>query len=243
MEKNIFDSWLVNKLIAHRGLHDSENPENSLGAYKRAIEKNYAIEIDVRMISDGTVIVFHDEDLKRVCGKDKYVSTLTKDELSDCHLEGTEYTITTFEEVLKLVDGKVPLLVEIKAESKIGKLEQATYDLLKNYNGEYAVQSFNPFSLEWFKKNAPDVWRGQLSCYFKKENLAWWKKSLLKKLRLNKVSCPNFISYRIEDLPNRFVKRCKALPLLVWVVKNQQQYIKAVQICDNVIFEDFEPKI
>ncbi len=241
---DIFNSWLVKDYIAHRGFHDASNPENSLGAFVRAIDEGYAIEIDVQQIADGTVIVFHDYSLSRMTGKDGYTKNLLKSELSDYKLSKTEFCIPTLTEVLQLVDGQVPLLIEIKNEGKVGDLEKATYNLLKNYNGEYAVQSFNPYSLEWFKINAPKVLRGQLSSYFKGAHLSFIKKFALKRMLLNKrVSCPNFISYNVQNLPNIYVKRYKKLPLLAWCVRSQTEYMNAVKYCDNIIFENFEPKI
>ena len=243
MEENIFDSWLCNQYIAHRGFHDEQNPENSLGAYEKAIQNGYAIELDVRLISDGTVIVLHDDSLNRVCGKDKYASQLRKEDLPSCKLFGTEYTIPSFEEVLKFVDGRTPLLIEIKQLEKIGELEKKVYELLKNYKGKFAIQSFNPFTLQWFKNHAPEIWRGQLSCFFKGEKMSIVKKGLLKRLSLNKIGEPHFISYHAEDLPNKWVKKHENLPILAWTVNSQQKYLRAVQFSDNIIFEDFVPKI
>ncbi|MEG1500094.1 MAG: glycerophosphodiester phosphodiesterase family protein [Clostridia bacterium] len=240
---DIFKSWLVEKYIAHRGLHSSEVAENSLTAFSLAIEKNYPIEIDVQLISDGTVVVFHDEILSRSTGKDGYLKNLTKKELKKTFLKGTKDTIHTFEEVLKLVDGKIPLLIEIKNTQKVGELEAKVLDLLKNYKGEFAIQSFNPYVLMWFKQNAPEILRGQLSCSFKGEKMAFFKKFVLKRMLLNKSSKPNFISYCGQDLPNRFVKRYNKIPLLAWTIRSQEDYMKVVKYCDNIIFEDFEPTI
>ena len=240
----IFNSWIVKDYIAHRGFHNAENPENSLGAFKNAIEVGYAIELDVQQIADGTVIVFHDYTLSRMTNKDGYTKNLLKSELQEYRLSNTQFFIPTLQQVLDLVEGQVPLLIEIKNEGKVGELEKATLELLKNYNGEYAIQSFNPYSLEWFKKNAPGIWRGQLSSFFKGENLSFVKKFALKRMLLNKkISCPNFISYNVQNLPNRFVKRYKKIPLLAWCVRSQTEYLKAVRFCDNIIFENFEPKI
>lgn len=240
----IFNSWLVKDYIAHRGLHNKENPENSLGAFARAIDEGYAIELDVQQIADGTIIVFHDYSLARMTGKDGYTKNLLKSELCDFKLSGTDFCIPTLVEVLNFVDGQVPLLIEIKNEGKVGELEKNTYEILKNYGGQYAIQSFNPYSLEWFKLNAPSVLRGQLSSYFKNINLSFVKKYALKHMLLNKkISCPHFISYNVENLPNHIVKRFNKLPLLAWVVRSQTQYIKAVKYCDNIIFEGFDPKI
>lgn len=240
----IFNSWLVKDYIAHRGLHNAQNPENSIGAFVNAINNGYAIEIDVQQIADGTVIVFHDYSLSRMTGRDGYTKNLLQSELKEYKLNKTDFCIPTLKEVLDLVDGQVPLLIEIKNEGKVGELEKATYELLKNYSGDYAIQSFNPYSLEWFKKNAPNIWRGQLSSYFKGENLSFIKKFALKRMLLNKkVSCPNFISYNVDNLPNMYVKRYNKLPLLAWCVRSQTEYLKAVKHCDNIIFENFIPKI
>ena len=235
-------NFLLNKYIAHRGLHNKENPENTIGAYKRAIEQGYAIELDVQLLLDGTVVVIHDNSLNRLCGIDKYLSNCTYEEIKELKILDSEFGIPTLQEVLKFVDGKTQLLIEIKNTLKVGELESKTYDILKDYNGEYAIQSFNPFSLEWFKKNAPNVLRGQLSSFFKGENLSWYKKALLKRLKLNKISSPHFISYNAEDLPNKYVKRCN-LPVLAWTIKSQEEYMKVIKYCDNIIFENFEPSI
>lgn len=240
----IFKSWLVERCIAHRGLHTETLPENSIGAFENAIKNGYPIELDVHIISDGTIVVFHDETLSRITNKDGYVKNLTKNELKDYYLNNTKYTIPTFDEVLEVVKGQVPILIEIKNTGKVGDFESRLVKTLNSYNGEYAIQSFNPFVLEWFKKNAPNILRGQLSSFFKGEKLAFVKKFALKRLFFNKkIACPNFISYDAKNLPNRFVKKYKNLPLLAWTVRSQDEYLKIVKYCDNVIFENFEPKI
>ena len=241
---DLFKTWLVEYPIAHRGLHTDEMPENSLGAFQNAIDNGYPIELDVHLTCDGTVVVFHDDSLARVTNKDGYVKNLTKDTLKDYSLFGTKYTIPTFKEVLDLVAGQVPILIEVKNTGKVGELESALLKILKDYTGEYAIQSFNPYVLEWFKKNAPQIARGQLAGYFKGEKLSFIKKFALKRMLLNKkVSCPDFISYDARNVPNRFVKKYKKLPLLVWCVRSQDEYLKKVKYCDNIIFENFEPKI
>ncbi|MBE5746248.1 MAG: glycerophosphodiester phosphodiesterase [Clostridiales bacterium] len=235
-------NFLLDNYIAHRGFHNSENPENTIGAFNLAIEKGYAIELDVQLLKDGTVVVVHDNKLSRLCGVDKYISNCNLEDLQDLYVLNSSYQIPTLKQVLEFVDGKVPLLIEIKNTLKVGDLESKTYELLKDYTGNYAVQSFNPFSLEWFKKNAPNVLRGQLSSFFKGEDLSFIKKTLLKKLRLNKVSNPHFISYNAENLPNRYCNKCK-LPILAWTIRSQEEYLKVIKFVDNIIFEGFEPKI
>ncbi|MBQ7466863.1 MAG: glycerophosphodiester phosphodiesterase [Clostridia bacterium] len=241
---NIFDSWICNLPIAHRGLHDDEVPENSVKAFEKAIEKNYAIELDVRALADGTLVVFHDDTLGRLTGKDGYINNFTYDDVKDLTLLKSNEHIPTFKDVLKLIDGKVPILVEIKNAGKVS-FEKDVWKFLSKYKGEYAVQSFNPYSLEWFKINAPHVKRGQLASFFKgNKDISFTKRYVLKRMLLNKkVSEPHFISYQAENLPNKYVKKYSDLPLLAWVVKNQESYDKLKKCCDNIIFEGFDPEV
>lgn len=245
---NIFDSWLVNSYIAHRGLHNDKFPENSLSAFKNAIEHEYPIELDVRMLQDGTVVVFHDQKLSRMTSGDKYIDTLTKEDLDKYTLLNSEEKIPTFEEVLNLVNGQVPILVEVKNEGKVGELERNVYKLLSEYKGEFAIQSFNPYTVEWFKINAPHFTRGILSSYFKEGDeytpkISSLKKFVLKRMMLNKRCEPQFISYDTRNVPNKYIKMYKHLPILTWVVRSQQEYEKVIKYVDNIIFENFIPKI
>ncbi len=242
--ENIFNSWIVQTPIAHRGLHDKTAPENSLPAFAKAVELGYAIELDVHLLADDTVVVFHDESLARMTGNDGYIKYLNKEDLKMLHLSGSKECIPTLTEVLELVSGKVPILIEIKNPNKVGKLEQAVIDILKNYKGEFAVMSFNPYSVGYFKKHAPNIWRGQLSGSFKGQKMPFFQKYVLRHMLLNKkVSEPDFIAYEYTALPNPTVKKYKKLPLIVCAVPNQTEYMKIVKYCDNVIFEGFEPKI
>lgn len=241
---DLFNTWLVEKYIAHRGLHNDKLPENSLGAFENAAQNGYPIELDVHLLKDGEIAVFHDDSLARITGKDGYIGNLCKEDLKTYNLLGTEYTIPTFDEVLSLVAGRVPLLIEVKNPDKVGRLEELLYKKLKEYSGEYAIQSFNPFVLKWFKDNAPEVLRGQLSGYLKDSGLCFFKRFFLKRMSLNKkVSEPHFISYEAKTLPNRFVNRYKKLPLLAWTVDSQEEYMRVVKYCDNIIFQNFIPKI
>ena len=238
------NSWLLEQPFAHRGLHDKTSPENSLSAFSKAIEEGYAIELDVRMIADGTIIVFHDESLSRLTDNDGYVKFLNKTDLDLLTLKGSKEKIPTLEDVLSLVDGRVPLLIEIKNEGKVGEQEKKILEVLKGYKGKFAIQSFNPYVLEYFFKYAPDIPRGQLAGYFKGEKLSFFKKYALKRMLLNnKISHPDFISYEARHLPNRYVKKYKKLHLLAWTVRSESDYLKVVKYCDNVIFEGFEPVI
>ncbi len=237
----INESFLVNKFIAHRGLHTSELPENSLGAFENAIKNNVPFECDVQLLDDGTVVVFHDDKLGRMCGVDGYLKRVKKADLKKLKLNKTDYSIPTLSEVLKLVNGQVPILIELKnGDLKTGVLEEKVYELLKKYKGDYAIQSFNPFCVKWFKDYAPEVIRGQLSSFFKGEKLNGIKKSVLKRMKFNRISCPHFISYNINDLPNRFVKKYSDLPLLAWTIKTEEDFYKARSLGANAIFEGFD---
>lgn len=238
---NIFESWIVKQPIAHRGLHNEEFPELSLGSFKNAIDNGYAIEIDVRPLADGTIVVFHDDKLGRMTGADGYISQMKYEDIKDLHLAKTNERIPTLEETLKYVDGRTPLLIEIKNMNKVG-FEKNVWKLLSRYKGEYAVQSFNPYSLEWFKLNAPFVKRGQLASFFKNEDLNPIKKYALKRMLLNKkISEPHFIGYKTEDMPNRFVKKFSDLPVLAWVVRDDEEYDRIKNHVDNIIFENITP--
>ena len=239
---DIKKSWLFSRPIAHRGLHGIDAPENSLAAFGKAIEAGFPIEIDVRPIDDGTVVVFHDDKLTRMTDLDGYVCNMTKSDLEKVRLRNSDERIPTFKEVLEFVDGRTPLLIEIKNDSTVGQLERDTLELLSSYKGEYAVQSFNPYSMGFFKKNAPQIPRGQLSCFFDKKDLGFFKRFVLKRLKMNKVSSPDFISYNHANLPNKYVTKTK-LPTLAWTVRSNAEMEKCLPYCDNIIFENFIPVI
>ena len=236
-------SWVLSNPIAHRGLHNFEFPENSLPAFKNSVEHGFAIELDVRIIDDHTVIVFHDEKLDRMTRRDGYVSNLKTSDLNEIKLLKTEYGIPTFEQVLETVNGEVPLLIEIKKAEKSFALEEKVTDMLKSYTGDYAVQSFDPFSMQYFYKNAPQIMRGQLSSYFHHADLDVSRrdKKRLKKLKYNDVSHPDFIAYKISNLPNKYVTNT-GLPVLAWTLRSELEAQKAQKVCDNYIFEGFIPQ-
>ena len=235
--QNIYNTWLTNQPIAHRGIFDNETvAENSLTAFKACIEKGCPIEVDVRATKDKQIVVFHDDKMCRMTDIDGYVSHLTYDEIKDAKLLKTTDTIPTLTEVLALVNGSVPLLIEIK---NIGGLayEKELYEILKNYKGEYAIQAFSPLILEWFKLNAPSVKRGQLASFFRGEKgLNPITKYALKRLKLIKRSDPDFISYKLEDLPNKYVKKA-GLPVIAWTITSDEEVARAKVVADNYIFQ------
>lgn len=240
----LFKSWLVETPVAHRGFHNKDIPENSISAFKNAIAHGYVIELDVQMLSDGTVVVFHDESLSRMTGNDGYLRFLTKEDLPMLKLAGSKESIPTLEEALACINGQTPVIIEIKNNSKVGQLEQKVIDILSKYNGEFAVAAFNPLVLSYFKEHAPSILRGQLAGYLKNIKMKFLTRWGMKRMLLTKkMAAADFIMYEAKTLPNRFVKRFKKLPLLAWTVKSQEEYLRVVKYCDNIIFEGFEPKI
>jgi len=242
---NIFDSFITNTKIVYRGLHDNISPENSLSAIKKAMDKGFTIELDLRMLTDGTIVVFHDERLGRMTKTDGFLSNSSYEDIKDLNLLKSNEHIPTLTEVLKLVNGTVPLIFDIRNIDMIG-IEKNVWKILKPYKGEYAIQSVNPYTLEWFKCNAPAVKRGQLASFFKGEkgaNLSWSNRFKLKRLSLcNKVSEPNFISYDADDLPNRFIKRFPGLPILAWKVSDSETIDRVKNCTNNIVYDGVDPE-
>lgn len=236
--------FLKESLIAHRGCFDKERkiPENSIPAFEKAILGGYIIELDVHILKDESVIVFHDSDLKRMTGVNKKLKDVTYNEIKDLTLDNTKYRIPLLTETLELVNGVVPILIELKSDAKVGKLEEKLIEILKNYKGNYAIQTFSPFSLMWFKKNYPDVIRGQLACDFKKDKKSIIEKFVLKNLFFNFLTKPDFISYGIFSLPNKNVEKYRNTGLLVlgWTIKNIKDLKYAEKYCDNFICNNLD---
>jgi len=231
--------FLCKNLIAHRGFFDNKNniPENSILAFKRAIQNNYIIELDIHILKDNKIVVFHDDNLKRMTGVDKKIKDCSFDEIRNLKLLDSNEKIPLFSDVLKIIDGKVPILIELKYDVKTGILEKELLKELKNYNGKYALQCFNPASIYWFKKNAPQIVRGQLSCAFK--NKKFIKRYFMSNMIFNIFTKPDFISYDIKSIDKILHKKTKDIKILAWTVKNKKEYEKYVEICDNLICENF----
>lgn len=233
-------NWLSHTPIAHRGLHDEAAPENSLLAIDQAIAGGFAIEIDVHLSADQQVVVFHDSTLKRMTGLDGRLSDFTLTELQHINLVNSACHIPSLTQVLERINGQVPLLIEIKNKGQVGPLEQAIAAQLDNYTGEFALQSFNPYSMAWFAKHRPAWLRGQLSCDFRDEHdMAWLKKFLLRHLLMNHISQPHFIGYDVRCLPAWAVTRARKTgkTVLAWTINSATKQQHANQFADNIIFE------
>lgn len=233
--------WLTSQPIAHRGLHKGPTiPENSLAAFEAAIHHHHPIELDIQFMSDDNIAVFHDDNLERITGVKGKISEQTAETIKKLRLLDTNQFIPLLEDALSLIDGKVPILVEIKNTGSAGKFEQVLLKKLQFYRGELAIQSFNPYSLAWFVKNAPHITRGQLSTNFYNQPLPWYNQVLLTNLMFNWLSKPNFIAYDIRFLPNiptQIAKHIFSLPIIAWTIRSEAELTQSRQYADNVIFE------
>jgi glycerophosphoryl diester phosphodiesterase len=242
--------WLTKTPVAHRGLHDIAKgvPENSRLAFQKAIDGGYAIELDVRITGDGQPVVFHDAVLDRLCGKPGKVSEMTLAALKRETLLGTEETVPSFRDLLDLVQGRAPLLVELKKDNAepAGKLEEAVANMLRHYPGPVAVQSFSPRTVNWFKDNAPQFVRGQIACAMADmgKNLNWYQRIGLRWMLNNFYGEPAFLAYDVNDLPAPLTARYRArrLPVVSWTVRTPEQRARAAAHADNIIFEELSTK-
>lgn len=235
--------WLDELFIAHRGFFNEEAPENSIAAFKLAIERGYAIEFDVQLLKDDTLIVFHDKNLKRTTGLDKDITEVNYTDIMNLKLLNSNEKIPTLQEVLDLVNGQVPLMIEFKNQTSKTKLEELSYNLLKDYKGEYIVQSFNPLSLLWFKRNASEIVRGQLSCRYENSNFSRFGKFLLRNVVFNFITKPDYIIYDIKGLDSLIIKWLKLnkRPLYGYTSKSIESYKNSLEHGVRTCFEGFDP--
>ena len=236
---------------AHRGFHDKPRiPENSLPAFKRAVQCGFGAELDVHLMKDGHLAVIHDASLKRTAGADVLVEDLTAEELRQYTLEGTEYHIPLLEEVLPIFAGKAPLIVELKAErGNAEALAAVACKLLDKYKVDYCVESFDPRCLMWLWQNRPDVVRGQLSENFARhgdgKDLPGAVRWVLSNLLLNCRTRPAFIAYRFEDRDSLSLKLCRSLygaQEFSWTIRSREDMAAAEEAGALVIFERFDPR-
>lgn len=235
-----YDFWLLNRPIAHRGLWGNGLIENSLSAYKNAVDNGYPIEIDLYSSKDGTLFSFHDALLKRMTGAEGLIYEKTAQELKALHLLDSDEKIPTFDEVLSLVDGKVPLLIELKDQPDKSCVDKVV-ERLKDYKGEFAIQSFNPLYIKRVKQLAPEFIRGILATKTHSKLLPFIKRQVVKNMLLNFLIKPDFISYSFEDLPLK-KRKVKKTPLITWTITSKSDYEKIKPYVKNIIFENFIPE-
>ena len=234
-----------NRAFAHRGLHSADGavPENTLAAFRAAAEAGYGIELDVRLSRDGQVVVFHDDTLERLCGDARRVDAVDWAELRTLRPGGTEETIPLFSEVLEAIDGRVPLIVELKSGPRDRELCEKVCALLGAYRGDVCVESFHPLIVAWFRFHAPQYLRGQLAMQpeaFAKIGCSRVKSALLGNTLLNAVAGPEFIAYRLGPRPPlvKLAERFGALRV-GWTARDPAEG----EGQDAVIFEHCRPPV
>ncbi len=226
-------SFLTSSLIAHRGLHNDHIKENTLLAFEKAMKHKMIIELDIQLTKDNQIVVFHDQSLKRMMDINKKINNLTYKELNKI----ATYHIPTFEEVLKLVKGKVPLLIELKPYSKTNILEEKMCELMDNYQGSFAIQSFNPRIIYWFKKNKKDYIRGQLLTINYHYNFI--TNIIYNHMLFNYFTKPDFVSYNVKGLPNKIIAKTRKKDLIIgWTIRDKKELEKYEKYCDNFIVEN-----
>ena len=230
---------------AHRGLHDNESdaPENSMKAFAKAVEDGYGMEMDIQLTKDKIPVVFHDETLDRMCGVEGKVWEFTYEELQKLKLAKSEERIPKFEDVLALVDGKVPLIVEYKLDVPSTEVCEIADPMLQNYKGVYCIESFHPYAVKWYRDHRPEVIRGQLSQDFSKQEkykgkILYWA---LSNLLMNVLGRPDFIAYNHKDadmFSRKFCSFLGALPV-AYTIKSQEEYEKVKDQFELFIFDSF----
>lgn len=236
---------------AHRGLHQNKNisPENSMAAFKLAVDNDYGIEFDIQLTKDNVPVVFHDATLKRVCGINKKVKDYTYKQLKTINLYDSKEMIPHLKDVLDLVNGKVPLIVELKGESSDVTIAGIVASYLDKYDGLYCVESFNPFIILWYKRNRPKVIRGQLSTRFNSKGKVFKDKILdfiLENLLLNFMTKPDFIAYNYLDQDVLSFLLCKNLYrtfTVAYTIQTKASLKSNLNKFDLFIFDEFIPEV
>lgn len=235
----------MDRFYAHRGLHDSTAPENSLEAIGRAVDNHYGIEFDVQLSKDDVPVVIHDFSLERMCGIKRKVNELTFEEIRSLNLLDSDQKIPHLNEVLELVDGQVPLIIELKLSSNDTRICEVVAPILDEYKGVYCVESFNPVAVHWFRKNRSSVIRGQLSSNFLKEK----KKNkvlnfLLQNLMFNFMAKPDFIAFNhiyksmLSFKINHLIYK---IPTVAYTIQSKKELEDSKSSFDLFIFENFIP--
>ena len=232
---------------AHRGLHGNGVPENSMLAFRKALEGGYGIEFDVHLMKDGNLAIIHDSSLKRTAGADVLIEDLTTEDLEDYRLEGTDEKIPLFSELLDLYAGKAPLIIELKAHGNHAELTKAVCDAMASYKGVYCMESFDPRVVQWLRKNRPEIIRGQLAENFlkvKQNPLNILIKFIMTNHLMNFLTMPDFVAYKFADrntLGTRICRKFWKLQGVSWTIRTQEDYDTAIKEGWIPIFEYFTP--
>ena len=232
---------------AHRGLHGGSLPENSMAAFRAALEGGYGIELDLHLLKDGNLAVIHDSLLQRTTGAAGRIEDLTTADLKNYSLEGTAETIPTFRDVLELFGGKAPMIVELKpVGGNHAALAAEACRQLESYSGAYCIESFDPRCLFWLKKHRPQIIRGQLSMNFFRhpEGQPLPIQAALTCHLLNFLSRPDFIAYKYADRNRLGCFLCRKLwhiQGVSWTLRTPAEHEQAQKEGWLSIFEGFRP--
>ena len=238
---------LQNIKYAHRGLHGNGLPENSMAAFRAALDRGYGIELDIHLMKDGNLAVIHDSSLKRTAGADICIEDLTAEQLADYRLEGTDETIPLFRDVLELFQGKTPLIVELKEHGgNSAALCEAACKLLDQYRCTYCMESFDPRCILWLKRNRPEIIRGQLTeNYFRsKVKIPGVLKFVLTHQLGNFLSKPDFVAYGFhhrKTFSNWVCLKLWKMQGVTWTLRTQEEFDTAIAEGWLPIFEGFTP--
>lgn len=234
------------RTFAHRGLFSADQsvPENSIPAFQAAVRADYGVELDVQLTKDKQVVVFHDDTLLRACGVDARVDAYTFEELQAMPLFGTQEAIPLFTEVLRTIDGRIPMIVELKSGGDWKALCPKTLELLRAYSGDYCVESFHPLLVRWFYLHAPEILRGQLSeaARYSRKGMPLYQAVLMSRLFTNILTHPQFIAYRIgpKCLSVRLCEWMGAMRV-AWTAHPTDDHAQLTRKNDAIIFEHYLP--
>ncbi len=233
-------AWMTKRPIAHRGLHDGNKKvwENTLAAYSRAMDANYAIECDLHLTKDGVPVLFHDSELKRLTGEAGHVRERTARQMTALSIGGTDEKVVTLDQMLTHVAGKVPLVIELKGDVGYDDgLVAAVAKRLANYRGHAAIMSFDHHLIREFAKRAPDVPGGLTAEGLKDADIEAHFSMLAHGI--------SFVSYNVHHLPNRFISLVRQelhMPVITWTVRDAQMLAHTYAHADQATFELFNPE-
>ena len=230
--------------IAHRGWHNKYAPENSLEAFKQALEKNLAIEFDLQMTRDKQIVVFHDSNLKRMCGIAKNINSCSYEEIKRLKLKDTNETIPLLSDVLKLVGGSVLLDIEIKNTKHIFRVVDVVSNILNNYHGSYTIKSFNPLISYVYKKKNPNISCGVLVGDLKKTKVPRFFQNILLNINYLFLYKPDFIAYNVDLINDFIIVKLKKnnIPLHLYTIDTLAKLNKAQSISDILIIDNIKEK-
>ena len=232
---------------AHRGLHNKEKgvPENSLLAFDMACRGGFGMELDLQLTQDGQIVIHHDRNISRTCGVDRNIDEMTYEELSGYRLLGNpEQQVPLFSDVLKVVDGRTPLIIEFKSYTRQEELCQKAMALLEGYQGLYCVESFDPRIVRWFKKHHPQIVRGQLMCRKPREEMSDTEDFFNRLMLTNLYTRPHFEAYdfHLRHHPSlRLARRVFGMQEVSWTLRSLEEYQQAKGEGCLCIFEKFLP--